>query len=337
VHPQRFRFNNGSFRGNWSAALTADFKDEDVQFLYEEPLALEAGSDGTTFRWWQRWYAARRHLAAYDLLLIVDPDTAVFPTCTGVDLLTALGLPADMTQWPGVITRDPRTNEDLNGGVFALTGSPWGHLYLELLLARSRWPVDFAGGGGWCNSRQAAEYETLLEVIALGRMYSTGLPLDYTSECMLHALPQVTRNRDSENVAGCIWPVYLACWKKVVARLIGPPGNRSSWHAKLLDPVFSDINYRPWSNEARYTSSALRTGELHPITNSAFLWHYVGIPDKATSMLRDFGLRSLADTFDCQQLHRTFDSGGLPGCQLAGSSQACPFPDSKLMPHVYGC
>eukprot|EP00971_Amphidinium_carterae_P138811 2750774-Amphidinium_carterae.2 len=34
-------------------------------------------SDAREFKWWQRWYAIRRHLLSYDLLLVVDPDTAV--------------------------------------------------------------------------------------------------------------------------------------------------------------------------------------------------------------------------------------------------------------------
>eukprot|EP00971_Amphidinium_carterae_P005679 112754-Amphidinium_carterae.3 len=44
-------------------------------------------------------------------------------------------------------------------------------LWLELLLARSRWPVDVAGAGGWCQERQAAEYESLLEVILMERVW----------------------------------------------------------------------------------------------------------------------------------------------------------------------
>eukprot|EP00929_Paragymnodinium_shiwhaense_P104770 TRINITY_DN6947_c0_g1_i1.p1 TRINITY_DN6947_c0_g1~~TRINITY_DN6947_c0_g1_i1.p1 ORF type:complete len:544 (+),score=96.23 TRINITY_DN6947_c0_g1_i1:170-1801(+) len=332
-YPQRFRFKRLVEEGV-AAALDATFDAAAVEFLYQEPASLLSGTDGVNFKWWQRWYAARRHLLSYDLLLVVDPDTAVFPTCMGEDLLSLLGLGDDMEDWPGVIARDPRQGEDLNGGVFALTGTPWGLLYLELLLARSRWPVDVAGGGGWCQARQGAEYETFLEVAAL----SAGGPLDYTSECMQHALPQ-SLSDGTAYFAGCLWPQYSQCWQKNLARLLGPHGRRKTARAKLIDPRHADINYRPWSNEARYRDSARRTGALPPISNAAFLWHYVGVPKKVQSMLRDFGLSRLNDTFDCEAVNEFADdtSNGLPPCKKGGSEAACPFEDALLMPRQFGC
>lgn len=335
-YPQKFRFGGGA-RG--AAALDVEFDESAVRFLEEEPLALQIGSDALDFKWWQRWYATRRHLPAHDLILVVDPDTGIFPSCTDVGLHEALGLSANVSEWPGVIARDPRDGEDLNGGVFAVTRSPWGFLFLELLLARSRWPIDVAGGGGWCHARQSAEHETLLEVIALAHAALNEEPLDYTSECMMHAVPQVASRREGGEVAGCIWPAYLRCFKKNAQRFLGPPGHRAGSHVRLIDPQRADINYRPWSNEPRYRAQFLDSDAVPPVQNAAFLWHYVGIPGKVANMMRDFGLSSLSDTFDCGLLQRSWASAdpALPACKLGGSATPCPYDDSLLMPHIFGC
>eukprot|EP00928_Gymnodinium_smaydae_P051083 TRINITY_DN34610_c0_g1_i1.p1 TRINITY_DN34610_c0_g1~~TRINITY_DN34610_c0_g1_i1.p1 ORF type:complete len:154 (-),score=20.46 TRINITY_DN34610_c0_g1_i1:153-560(-) len=133
-------------------------------------------------------------------------------------------------------------------------------------------------------------------------------------------------------------------------RLSGPPGARSLKRAVLLDPAVVDVNYRPWSNEPRYRPSGLSAAVTPPIARSAFLWHYVAIPNKVASMLRDFGLQKLEETFDCQQLSRAFeqawgDDGTHIGnrsqrsfnCGLSGSPIPCPYEDSALMPLVWGC
>merc|ERR1711920_1054238 len=134
---------------------------------------------------------------------------------------------------------------------------------------------------------QAAEYETLLEVIVLADAHESG-QLDYTSECMLHAVPQAV-NHEDRVIAGCIWPIYTQCWRKVVKRFLGPPGQRTLSKVKLLDPTWADVNYRPWSNEPRYRAQFVDAMEVPLVANSAFLWHYVAIPDKVGRMLRDFG------------------------------------------------
>merc|ERR1712083_714381 len=133
---------------------------------------------------------------------------------------------------------------------------------------------------------------------------------------------------------GCAWPNYLNCWKKNIYRLVGPHGTRSGLHVHLLNPDVVDINYRPWSNEPRYREAYLHLADnLPPIQNTAFLWHYVGIPKKAASLLRDFGLKSIEETLDCQYLRHRFDEYGKvlqfgAVCQLSGSSVACPYYDS---------
>ena len=117
--------------------------------------------------------------------------TVIFPKVPGRSFFHNQSKFITFAAAPLVLTPFVRNQgEDLNGGVFALTGSPWGRLYLELLLARSRWPIDVAGGGGWCHARQSAEYETLLEIIALDQMVASGGALEYSSGCMKHAVPQ---------------------------------------------------------------------------------------------------------------------------------------------------
>lgn len=353
-YPTRFEF--GSAGGSTALGLQAlapDFgEDGGTTFLEEEPLAFEVGTGGLDFKYWQRWYAARRHLQAYDMLFVVDPDTSVFPSCTDVELPAALQLPMPPPRvtdggdpWPGILVRKSRPGEDVNGGVVGFTRSPWSLLYLELLIARSRWPLDFAGGSGWCHSRQAAEYDTLLEVMALEQAQREG-SFRYRSECTVQALPQAIPD-DGKLVAGCAWSSFLYCWKEATGLLSEALDNGEWRHVRFLDPVKEvDINYRPWSNEPRYRQPFLTAGPeaLPPIAHAAFLWHYVAIPDKAKHMMRDFGLSSIEDTLDCDRLHEQFMSaarlrqpGGFPPCSLTGSPKVCPFEDSWLMSHKWGC
>lgn len=320
-------------------AVDAEFGNESARFLEETP-----PSDALTFKWWQRWYAARRHLPYFDLLAVVDADTAVCPACMGTSLLEALGLPPSKPEaWPGVLTRDLRHGEDLNGGVFVFTRSPWGMLHLDLLLAKSRWPVDVAGSGGWCHSRQGAELETFLEVASLELAARTGRPFNqtYQAKCLAHALPEVyalpasAHDRDKEWGWGCVYQRYLNCWRDTMENLAGPPGQRSTKHVRLLDPALVELNYRPWSHEPRYGPTGMKAVKAgappFPIARSAFLWHYVGVQDKVGGLLRDFGLRSIEDTLDCERLAKsakdwtTEESG--KACQLGGSRQPCPLGD----------
>lgn len=323
------------------ASMHEPFTELDFSFLraYRESELL--ASDALDFKWWQRWYAARRHLPFFDLLLVVDPDTAVFPSCFGLSLVEALRLPVHIEDWPGVITRDARDGEDTNGGVFAIVNNVWGNLFLELLLDRSTWPIDVAGGGGWCHARQSAEFETLLEIIALDDASHRGGDVNYDSECMRHAVPQPVPSGDTGKIiSGCVWPLYRDCWDTHSRRLIGPPGNRTSRMVWLLDPTVVDINYRPWSNEPRYQMDVAATGNLPPIAHAAFLWHYVGVRDKVGSLIRDFGLSTVDNTLDCQSLLYSFMlhlGGRLPMCRRAGSSEPCPFAGSSLMPRIWGC
>lgn len=89
----------------------------------------------------------------------------------------------------------------------------------------------------------------------------------------------------------------------------------------------------------------LADAPVPPITNSAFLWHFVGIPDKVKHILRDFGLDAIEDTYDCDWLATRFNQiigqsslhDGFPECKLTGSTHVCPYEDSSLMPHTFGC
>eukprot|EP00927_Polykrikos_kofoidii_P047593 TRINITY_DN41834_c0_g1_i1.p1 TRINITY_DN41834_c0_g1~~TRINITY_DN41834_c0_g1_i1.p1 ORF type:complete len:617 (+),score=75.95 TRINITY_DN41834_c0_g1_i1:108-1958(+) len=377
VGPHKYRFRSPRSDEKQHTALDAEFDADAFSFLDADPMVKSLGTDGLDFKWWQRWYAARRHLPFYDILLVVDPDTSVFPSCFDVGLPEALGLSRNGAFAPpenihgdvdgedeiGVLTRDARVGEDTNGGVFVLGGGPWGFLFLELLLARSRWPIDVAGGSGWCHARQSAEFETFIEVVALERAWRFGnsdngssgdtgsddgdsdadvsAQFAYSSECMKHAVPQAVSTRSEEApIAGCTWPEYRTCWNAAMSRLAGDPGSRSDWmrYARLLDPGVVDINYRPWSNELRYKSQSARSQPDAPIIRSAFIWHYVAIPNKTSSMMRDFGLKGLEDTFDCQTLQHIFNRRwAFSGCMLSGSSSPCPHGDSDLMPRAWGC
>merc|ERR1712183_959272 len=126
-------------------------------------------------------------------------------------------------------------------GIF--TRSPWGRLYLELLLAKSRWPVDVAGSGGWCHSRQGAELESFLEVAALELAARGDLTFNrtYQAECLAHALPEIYTTRPHPNAKkeygwACVYQRYLDCWRATVERLAGRPGQRKTHHARLVDP-----------------------------------------------------------------------------------------------------
>ncbi|CAE8603695.1 unnamed protein product, partial [Polarella glacialis] len=279
-------------------AVDAEFGEQEARF-FESKFAID-------FKWWQRWYAARRHLPFYDLLLVVDADTAVFPSCTGVGLLQALGLEGIAREnWPGVMTRDIRPGEDLNGGSMVITSSPWGQLYLELLLAKSRWPIDVAGTGGWCHSRQGAELQSFLEVMALERSHVTGNPVNqsYMADCLGHALPNKFRPKrgadgTANTVLGCTYGRFFRCWRNAASRLAGPPGRRITKLARLVDPAKVDLNYRPWSQERRYAIERSEGEELPPLQQGAFIWHYVGLSPKVPLLMRDFQLDSIRDTLD---------------------------------------
>jgi len=339
----KLHFTSPTAGGKALPAIDADFGMEALHFLNATPSGI--WTDAHDFKWWQRWYAARRHLPFFDVLLVVDADTAVFPACTGIGLLEALNMKdggLESSYWPGAATRDARPGEDLNGGVMVLTRSPWGRLYLELLLAKSRWPVDLAGSGGWCHSRQGAELHSFLELMALEQAATQGLPLNQSIalDCLRYALPEVFRRAGGSAgttlSVGCLYPAYLSCWRRAATRIAGPPGHRITRHAWLVDPAMVDLNYRPWSQEPRYAIPEKRhqsegvSERLLPLARGAFLWHYVGLSDKVGCMLRDFGLQGMEDVLDCEQLAKRFDawtlngSGGASGCSLGGSSKPCP-------------
>ena len=128
-----------------------------------------------------------------------------------------------------------------------------GKLYLELLLAKSRSPVDVAGGGGWCHGRQGAELQSFLELMALERAAANG----WTSaemqavDCVKHAVPEeyvksrtLSRSEILESgvtSVGCLYSRYLGCWREASDHLAGPVGQRSTWRARPIDPAVGDL------------------------------------------------------------------------------------------------
>mmetsp|Transcript_7819 Transcript_7819/g.16832 ORF Transcript_7819/g.16832 Transcript_7819/m.16832 type:complete len:300 (+) Transcript_7819:1-900(+) len=280
--------------------------------------------------WWTRWVAARRELSNHDFLLVVDPDTFVFPSCFFTRLEEAFSGVLQSGSQAEVFVRDIRDGEDLNNGVAMVRSSEGGHLFLDLLVSKERWPSAVAGPGP-CMYDQSAFYEALLELMAAAGG-------TYRGECsaLWRPTPRLFTTDGLEAVSFvCNWEGYTVCWRYFASKMVSEGVNV----VEFVKVEVADVNYRPIGNEARYHHAHRQVGRDPdiPIEHTAFIWHYVNhFGSKWPSMQGDWGLPSLEVTRDCSAVralakvaaqHRQQTEGR--ACRLSGPGFPCWYSPDK--------
>lgn len=182
---------------------------------------------------WNRWFALRRHLDAYEWVLTVDPDQFPSQECfLGRSLSTVLKDAGADDPSVMLVMRDfPRFHTLNSAGVFLRQGSG-ARLFLDLLFARMYWE-------GVADFDQSAFDQSILEFLDLwsAEQFANRKAIP-GSRCLIFQLAWL----DGSNIL----ERYLQCWHDRVDSLFGPFGEREYVDGaplRLLDPRLVDINY----------------------------------------------------------------------------------------------
>jgi len=182
---------------------------------------------------WNRWYALRRHLDAYEWVFTADPDQfpswECFNSVPLSEALKSVDAEARGRTPPVVVMRDfPRYHTLNSAGIF-FRGGAASRLLLEILFGRAFWE-------GCADFDQSAFDHTILEFTDLWAKVSLGGQLQ-SHRCLVEQFPSL-ENRNS------LEP-YVNCWHDYMDRLFGPYEQRQFGTSpmRLVDPAKIDINY----------------------------------------------------------------------------------------------
>lgn len=251
-----------------------------LAFIYETD-DTEVSRPHTRAPNWMRWFAARKHIAFYKAILVVDPDEFVVPECWNMSVPAILGAWADAAagqRIPDVAMRDFGQPQTLNNGMVLIRRSPRGLFFLDLLLEKAAWMQTI-------EKDQGAFDETVLEVLGFEAAARGGE--GYDSECAALVFPNAKGNHEVGR--------YALCWWRVSERLAGPFGSRKSSMIRFADPRLADVNH---------------VVGARGLQERALVHHFAGRSKDWDGMLESFGM-SRRSTADCRRVHQHVDSMAL--------------------------